>query len=373
MIATERWLRGRAAARARRGHGRTTALVPAALDLASNDYLGLASDPAVLAAAHAALDRDGAGARASRVVTGTTAAHLALEDALVTLTGHPSALATSTGYAANLAALGALGGAGTLILLDVHAHASLRDGAALARGRAMEFPHDDLDAARVLLGNRAEPRAIVVIESVYSVLGDAPDLAAWARLCAEHDALLLVDDAHGIGVLGAGRGGVAAAGLAGRDDVVVTLSCGKALGAQGGAVLASTLIREAIVSTGRAFIYDAGLAPAAAAAAAAAADRIRRDPALVARLHECADAIADAAQVPRAAGAVQSIAIADAVRALAITQELRDAGVLIGCFRPPSTPDGVSRLRLTARASVPPADAATAAARIRRLIEEEGA
>ncbi|MBO0769513.1 MAG: aminotransferase class I/II-fold pyridoxal phosphate-dependent enzyme, partial [Solirubrobacterales bacterium] len=208
------------------------------LDLASNDYLGLARDPRVLAAAGAALDHYGASARASRVVTGTMPVHEWLEAELCTLTRRPSALAFSSGYTANLAVLTALGDPDTLIVSDAHVHASLIDGARLSRSPVQVFPHSDLDALESVLARRAQSRAIVVIESIYSVLGDAADVGACAELCERFDALLLIDEAHGIGVAGGGRG--AAAGL---ENVVVTATLSKALGSQGGAVLGPPQLR----------------------------------------------------------------------------------------------------------------------------------
>jgi 8-amino-7-oxononanoate synthase len=242
----------------------------APFDLASNDYLGLSTDPRLASAAIAATERYGTGARSSRVVTGTLPVHDELEHALADLTGQPAALAFSSGYAANLGILTSLGGPDALIISDQHIHASLIDAARLSRSPLATFPHADLDALSDLLADRTQPRAIVVVESIYSVLGDAANLAAAAALCARYDALLVVDEAHGIGVLGAGRGGVHAAGLAGAEHVVVTATLSKALGAQGGAVLGSPMLREHLVNTARSFIFDTGLAPAPAAAATAA-------------------------------------------------------------------------------------------------------
>ncbi|MFD1214966.1 aminotransferase class I/II-fold pyridoxal phosphate-dependent enzyme, partial [Arthrobacter sp. GCM10027362] len=177
----------------------------------------------------AAVERYGTGAGSSRVVTGTRPVHEQLEAELCRLTGQPAALAFSSGYAANLGILTALGGPGTLILRDEHIHASLIDAARLSRSPVDAFPHGDLDALERLLAARPQPRAVVVIESIYSVLGDAADVAATARLCAEHDALLVVDEAHGIGVAGNGRGAVHAAGLPGAGHVVLTATLSKAL------------------------------------------------------------------------------------------------------------------------------------------------
>ncbi|WP_243400203.1 8-amino-7-oxononanoate synthase [Arthrobacter glacialis] len=350
--AMQTWLGSRADVRKRRGLQRSTEPQNTLVDLASNDYLGLAADPRVIDAATQALHQFGAGARGSRVVCGTTAAHQDLEKQLCLLTGQEAALAFSSGYTANIGVLTALGGPGTLIIHDAHVHASLLDGIRLSRSPALEVAHHDVAAIAAALANRTQPRAIVVLESIYSVLGDASDLAAVAGLCATFDALLLVDDAHGLGVAGQGRGAIHAAGLAGAAHVAVTATLSKALGSQGGAVLGSALLRDHLVNTARTFIFDTALAPAAAAAAARAAAIVRQEPELAQRVLANAAVLAARCGVPQAAGAVQSIPVESASRAAELAAELRAQGVSVGCFRPPSVPDGVSRLRLTARASL---------------------
>ncbi|WP_409466974.1 8-amino-7-oxononanoate synthase [Amycolatopsis sp. GA6-003] len=322
------------------------------LDLASNDYLSLSTDPRLRAAAVQAVEKYGAGAGASRVVTGTTPCHTELERELASLTGQPAALAFSSGYTANIGVITALGSPDTLLITDAHIHASLIDGARLSRSPVAICPHGDLDALAHLLRDRAQERAIVAVESIYSVLGDATDLVRTAALCAKYDAFLVVDEAHGIGVAGNGRGAVHAAGLAGAPHVAVTATLSKALGAQGGAVLGSPLLREHLVNTARTFIFDTGLAPAAAASAAEACRIIAAEPSRVEDLHRAAVAIADAARVSRAPGAVQSIPADSPEQAVEAANLLYERDIVVGCFRPPSVPDGVSRLRLVARAGV---------------------
>ena len=373
----QQWLERAADFRQRRGIIRQADRVRGAdgrtIDLASNDYLGLASDDRLKTAAIRAIERDGTGARAARVVTGTLGAHLELERELCSLTGQASALVFSSGYLANLGVLTALGRPGALILIDEHVHASLVDAARLSRAAVETFPHSNLVALQASLANRTAERAIVVVESIYSVLGDAADLTALAGLCAEHDALLVVDEAHGLGVAGAGRGGVHAAGLADAEQVVLTATMSKALGAQGGAVLGSPALREHLVNTARTFIFDTGLAPVAAAAAAAACRIVVSEPQRVVALGRNADLIADICGVPRAAGAVQSRPLRTAEAAVRITDRLRESGVLVGCFRPPSVPDGVSRLRMTANATLEPAQVRLAAELIRTAVDDEAA
>ncbi|MCW0214819.1 MAG: aminotransferase class I/II-fold pyridoxal phosphate-dependent enzyme [Pseudonocardia sp.] len=368
MGAMQAWLEAAATGRERAGlvraadARRNPESLQGMLDLASNDYLALAGDPRLRAAAVRALDRFGTGARASRVVTGTTAAHVELEEELARLTGQPTCLTFSSGYTANLGILTALGDPDTLIVSDAHVHASLIDGARLSRSPVAVCPHADLAALDRLLRGRTQRRAVVVVESIYSVLGDSSDLVRTAALCAEHDALLVVDEAHGVGVAGGGRGGVHAAGLAGHPHVAMTATLSKALGAQGGAVLGSAALREHLVNTARTFVFDTALAPAAAAAAAAACRIVTAEPDRVAELHRIAAVIATAAGVAHAPGAVQSIPADSPDAAVVARARLQEAGIAVGCFRPPSVPDGVSRLRLIARPGIDPARAAAAAA-----------
>ncbi|GAA1048418.1 aminotransferase class I/II-fold pyridoxal phosphate-dependent enzyme [Arthrobacter russicus] len=345
----------------------------AAVDLASNDYLGLAVDPRLKAAAVAAIEEYGCSARASPVVVGTLPVHRALEAGLCILTGRQSALVFSSGYLANLGALTALSGPGSLVLSDAHVHASLIDAARLSRARVQVFRHSDLAELENRLRQRSEVRAVVVVESVYSVLGDAAPLAELSQLCQAYDATLLVDEAHGLGVTGLGRGSVAAAGLAAARHVVSTVTLSKSLGAQGGAVLASAQIRDHLLNQARSFIFDTALAPAAAAAAAEACRIILAEPERVQQLFQVASALAAAAGVPQSAGAVQSLPVASAEQAQILAERLRAAAVLVGCFRPPSVPDGISRLRFTARATVQPEAAAAAAAMAARWARQEGA
>ena len=238
MGAFHSWLADAARVREHRDLTRFTRVPPEpTIDFAGNDYLDLSRDPRVVEAAVEATRRHGAGARASRVVTGTLPVHVALEDALCHLTGQDSAVVFSSGYTANLGVLGALSSPDALIVLDEHIHASAIDAARASRSPVARFAHQDLASLDRVLVERTAKRAIVVVESVYSVLGDATNLVALADVCRARDALLVVDEAHGVGVLGEGRGGVHAAGLAGDEDVVVTVTLSKALGAMGGAVL----------------------------------------------------------------------------------------------------------------------------------------
>jgi 8-amino-7-oxononanoate synthase len=347
------WIRAAAATREHAGLTRRLATTKAGdgLDLAGNDYLGLRTHPAVVAGAVAAAETYGAGAGASRLVTGTLDVHVELEAALADLTGAPSALVLSSGYAANLAALTTLADAGTLVVSDEHAHASLIDGCRLARAAVSVSRHNDVEHVAELLARRESPRAVVVAESIYSVLGDAAPVEDLVALTAEAGAILVLDEAHALGVVGPRGGGlVAAAGHSATEHVVVTGTLSKSLAAQGGAVLASPDVREHLVNTARPFIYDTGLAPASAGAALAALGVLREHPELTSRVHRNAARLARACGVPTPAGAVMSVEMPGPFETVEAVETAAARGIRLGCFRPPSTPDGSSRLRLTAHA-----------------------
>jgi 8-amino-7-oxononanoate synthase len=350
----ERWLAEQAAQREHAGL--TRALHPRPprpdqIDLAGNDYLGLAADPRVSAAAADAAHEWGAGAAASRLVTGTLGLHDELERELAAFCGQAAALVFSTGYHANLGVVTALADRDTLIVSDAHVHASLVDAARLARGRVHVVPHCDLRAVDDALRDRTESRAVVLCESVYSVLGDAAPLVGLSELCRRHDATLVVDEAHALGVAGRrGEGLVAALGLADARHIVVTLTLSKALGAQGGAVLGSPALVEHLVNRARPFIFDTGLAPPATGAALEALRIVAAEPELCERARACAATLADAVDVQPPAGAVLSLPMPGPRAAVAAQDTLRESGVRVGCFRPPSVPDDISRLRLTASA-----------------------
>ncbi|WP_330329249.1 8-amino-7-oxononanoate synthase [Streptomyces sp. NBC_00536] len=324
------------------------------LDLASNDYLGLTRHPETVEGARAAAARWGAGATGSRLVTGTTELHAELERELAAFCGFEAALVLSSGYAANLAAVTALSDRDTMVVSDAGNHASIVDGCRLSRARTEVIPHADPATARKALAGH-QGRALLVSDSVFSVDGDAAPLAEYAAVCRESGAALVVDDAHGLGVLGeGGRGALHAAGLAGAPDVVATLTLSKSLGSQGGAVLGPARVIRHLVNTARTFIFDTGLAPAAAGAALASLRLLRREPERAARAREVADRLyrrltASGLTAARPDAAVVSVRAPSAAAALRWAADCREAGLSVGCFRPPSVPDGISRLRLTAR------------------------
>jgi 8-amino-7-oxononanoate synthase len=369
----ENWLAPKAAALESRGltrRLRPRASAEVLIDLAGNDYLGLARDPRVVEATVAAVREWGAGATASRLVTGTTALHAELESELAAYTGHEAGLVFSSGYLANLGIITALGGPGTLLVSDDHVHASIVDACRLSRSRVEVVPHNDVEAVGKALAERNEPHAVVLVESVYSVLGDAAPLEALSATALEHNAVLLVDEAHGLGVTGGGRGSVAAAGLAGTDHVVVTMTLSKSLASQGGIVLGPAVLRDHLINRARSFIFDTGLTPAACAAALAALRILADEPARPESIHTTAARLASACGVTPSAGAVVSVPMPGPRETVRAAELCLDNGVRVGSFRPPSVPDGISRLRLTAHAGLTSADLDRACEVIVTAIEE---
>lgn len=263
------WLEQRSLQRRKAGLRRRLsprqAIRPNHLDLASNDYLGLATDTRVISAAAAAAGVWGAGATGSRLVTGSTALHQDLESELASFVGASSALVFSSGYLANIGAITALSDKDTLIVSDALNHASLIDAIRLTGAPVVVTAHRDVDAVNAALAHRTVAKALVVTDAVFSVDGDLAPLRELHLAARTHDALLIVDEAHAIGVIGeAGAGGCRAAGISGEPDVVMTLTLSKSLGSQGGAVAGTAAITDHLVDTARSFIFDTGLAPASA-------------------------------------------------------------------------------------------------------------
>ncbi|HEY5134798.1 MAG TPA: 8-amino-7-oxononanoate synthase [Candidatus Nanopelagicales bacterium] len=332
------------------------------LDLASNDYLGLTRDPRVVEGAIAATRRWGAGSTGSRLVTGSTQAHHDLEDALAAHVGTEAGVVLSSGYLANLGLITSLAQRGDLVVSDAQNHASIIDACRLSRADVVVTPTGSVEAVATALAERTHKNAVVVTDAAFSVDGHLAPLLELAEVCAEYAALLVVDEAHSLGVVGDhGRGAAHLAGIAGLRHVVLTVTLSKALGSQGGAVLGPRAVVEHVVDTARPFIFDTGLTPAAVGAAHAALDVLRSDASLPRRARQRALDLATAA---RAAGwtasepqaAVTSLPVGDPGPAVAAAAACLARGVRVGCFRPPSVPDGVSRLRLTARADLTDAD-----------------
>jgi 8-amino-7-oxononanoate synthase len=331
------------------------------LDLASNDYLGLSQHPDVIEGGVQALRVWGAGATGSRLVTGDTELHQQFESELAEFVGAASGLLFSSGYTANLGAVVGLSGPGSLLISDAYSHASLVDACRLSRARVVVTPHRDVGAVDAALGSRGEERAVVITDSVFSADGALAPLRELHDTCRRHGALLIVDEAHGLGVRGGGRGLLHELGLAGAPDVVMTTTLSKALGSQGGVVLGPAQVRAHLIDAARPFIFDTGLAPAAVGAARTALHVLQAEtwrPDAVLRHARMLAGICDVPEVPQSA--VVSVILGDPEVALAAATACLDAGVKVGCFRPPTVPAGTSRLRLTARASLDSAELAIA-------------
>lgn len=364
-----------AAADERAAAGLRRTLVPrdgSMLDLASNDYLGLCGDPRVTAGAIAAAREWGAGATGSRLVSGTTALHASLEESLADFMQAQRALVLSSGYLANLAVITALSAAlspgGVLIVSDERNHASLIDACRLARSSRVRLaiaPHRDVAAVESLLADRAEEQALVVSDAVFSVDSALAPVAELHAAVKKHGALLVLDEAHALGVLGPGGRGVSL-GFAGEPELVRTVTLSKSLASQGGAILGAPEVIETVIDTGRAFIFDTGLAPPCAGAARAALGVLRESPDLPARARTAASRLAEIAAdlglppVPPSA-AVLAIILGSAEAAVQAREICAKNGVRAGCFRPPSVPDGQACLRLTARATLTEGDFVVAA------------
>lgn len=359
----------RAAALTREASGLRRRLAPrdgdhgGTVDLASNDYLGLCRDPRLAAGAAEAVRAYGTGSTGSRLVTGTTGLHAELDRRLAAFTGTSAGLVFSSGYLANLGAITALGGRDVLVVSDRTNHASIVDACRLSRSRVVITPHRDVTAVERALAERDEAHAVVVTDAVFSVDGDVAPLAELHRAVRAHGALLVVDEAHALGVVGdGGRGAAHAAGIAGEPDVVLTLTLSKSLASQGGAVLGAPEVIDTLVDASRAFIFDTGLNPAAVGAALAALDVLAAEPGLPARARDRARRIASLAAslgletTAEPAAAVVPVFLGAPEAALHARDLCGKYGLKVGCFRPPSVPDGRSCLRLTARATLDEAE-----------------
>ncbi len=338
------------------------------LSFSCNDYLGLSHHPAVKAAAQAAIARHGAGAGASRLVTGNHPLLAELESRLARLKGTPSACVFGSGYLANSGIIPALMGAGDLILVDAYAHACVWAGAALTKSRVLAFRHNDIDHAAALLGGHRTPhrRALIATDGVFSMDGDLARLPELAALAAEYDCWLLSDDAHGVGVVGGGRG----SSFAFDPKPTVALQMGtlsKALGSYGGYLCASEPVIDLIRTRARTLIYSTGLPPASVAAAIAAIDIIEADPAFTAQPLAKARLFTGLMGLPPAESPIVPLLIGDAAAALDASRRLEAAGFLAVAIRPPTVPAETARLRLAFTALHADADIARLADLARSL------
>ena len=335
------------------------------LSFSCNDYLGLTHHPKVKAAAIAAVTRHGAGAGASRLVTGNHPLHGELETRLARLKGTEAACIFGSGYLANAGIVPVLVGKDDLVLVDVLSHACIWAGAQLSHARVEMFRHNDMaHLGELLETHRAEhARTLIVTEGVFSMDGDLAPLEELRLLADRHDAWLITDDAHGLGVLNEGRG----SGAKVKADIQMgTLS--KALGSYGGYVCASQAVIDLIKTRARTLIYSTALPPASIAAAIAALDVIEADPALAARAVLKAQAFTRAVNLPLAQSPIVPIHLGDPVTALDASHRLEDEGFLVIAIRPPTVPDGTARLRLAFTAAHADADIVRLAKIIREKI-----
>jgi len=332
----------------------------AMVNLASNNYLGLANHPKVVAAASDALKRDGVGAGAARLVCGDHRIFEQLEAAIADLKGAEAALLFGSGYQANLGLLQALAPEG-VVLCDRLDHASILDGARLAGASLKTYPHRDAAALEKLLVRYEGSPTVVATDGVFSMDGDLAPLPEIARLARAHGALLMVDDAHGTGVLGEGAGSVHHFGLTAADVPVQMGTLGKALGTYGAFVAGSHDLIAFLVHRARSFIYTTAPPPAVAAATLAALEIVRGPEGKVlrtqlagnrARLAEGLRSLGHT--VPDDPTPILPVVVGDAARAVALSEGLLERGVLAPAIRPPTVPEGTSRLRLTVMATHTP-------------------
>ena len=344
------------------------------LAFASNDYLGLASHPALVAALQEGAARFGAGAGASHLVSGHLAPHDAAETALAAFLGREAALLFSSGYQANVGVIGALVGRGDAVFADRLAHASLLDGCLLSRAEFQRFRHNDLADLERRLAASTAPAKLIAVDAVYSMDGDEAPLAALLALAERFDAWLYVDDAHGFGVLGPqGRGTLATHGVAPHPRLVQLATFGKAAGLAGAAVAADAQVIDWLVNTARTAIFTTAMPPALAHAltamlalvepADAARDRLAGH---VATLR--AGCAAAGLQLLPSRTAIQPILIGSDADAVAASLALREAGLWVPAIRPPTVPPGTARLRVSLSAAHTETDVAQLAAQLSQIM-----
>jgi 8-amino-7-oxononanoate synthase len=323
------------------------------LSFCSNDYLGLANHQDVVSAFHRGIDEFGCGSGAAHLITGHSRAHHALEEELADFVQRPRALLFSTGYSANLGVMAALLGRGDRVFEDRLNHASLLDAARLSRARLLRYEHNDALALASRLAVSPACETLVATDGVFSMDGDMAPLADLSAVAAQHHAWVLVDDAHGLGVLGPqGRGSVVQAGLGVSEVPILMGTLGKAFGTFGAFVAGSDDLIETLIQQARTYIYTTAPPPAVACATRAALQRVREDDWRREHLQGLIRVFRSGArqlgltlcdsQTP-----IQPLLVGAAGRALQLSQALRDRGILISAIRPPTVAEGSSRLRIT--------------------------
>jgi 8-amino-7-oxononanoate synthase len=334
-----------------------------------NDYLNLTQHPAIKAAAITAIERYGVGSGASRLVTGNHPLFGQLEARLARLKGSAAACVFGSGYLANAGIVPALVGAEDLVLIDELSHACLWTGARLSRATVRAFRHGDAAEVEALLDahRRRHPRALIATDGVFSMDGDLAPLPQLSALAKQYDAWLTTDDAHGLGVIGGGRG----SSFAFAAPVEVPLQMGtlsKAIGGYGGYLCASDAVIDLIHNRARTFIYATGLPPAMVAAAIAALDLIEREPGYAALPLAKARSFTRLAGLPEAQSPIVPLIIGEADAALAASRQLEAEGFLVTAIRPPTVPAGTARLRFTFTAAHPDTEIERLAALVRKVL-----
>jgi glycine C-acetyltransferase len=326
---------------------------------AGSNYLDLAHHPEVVEAAARAARDQGCAAGGSRLINGNLAEHEALEEELAKFFGVEASLVFATGYMANVGVIPALTGAGDLVVSDALSHASIIDGCRLTRADVRIFPHGDLTALDEILAAESRPgrRVLIAVDGVYSMDGDVAPLAKIATLARRHDAMLLLDDAHGTGTLGrGGRGSAEHCGVPAEDIDVHVGTLGKSLGSFGAFVAGSRPLRELLVNQARSFIFSCGLAPPQVAAARAALVVVRREPWRREKLQRAAARLRaglDARGISTAPSSTQIVPVhvGDNATTMAVCEALLERGFFAQGIRHPSVPEGTARLRLTPMAT----------------------
>lgn len=324
----------------------------AMLAFCSNDYLGLAAHPALVAALQRAAAENGVGSGASHLISGHHRLHEKLEAALAQFVGLPRALLFSTGYMANLGAVGALVGRGDTVFADRLNHASLNDAALLSRAQLRRYPHNDVAALNRLLAQSNAKRKLVVADAVFSMDGDIAPLPQLLEVCERHDAWLMLDDAHGFGVLGQGGGGVLEHFGLRSPRLIYMATLGKAAGVAGAFVAGAAELIDYLLQRARTYIYTTAAPPAQSAALLAALPIIRDEGWRRDRLRHLAARLRDGLaggrwQLMPSDTAIQPLLIGGNDEAVSVSECLLRQGILVPAIRPPTVPQGTARLRIT--------------------------
>jgi len=326
------------------------------LSFCSNDYLGLANHPDLIAAAQQGAARYGVGAGASHLVSGHSAAHHELEARLADFVGQPAALLFSTGYMANIGVIGALLGRHDAVFADKLNHASLNDAALLSRAKLQRYPHLDMQALDAMLAASKAPRKLVATDTVFSMDGDIAPLPELLALCERHDAWLLLDDAHGFGVLGEhGQGALAHCGIA-SPRIIYMATLGKAAGVFGAFVAGAPELIQTLVQRARSYIYTTAAPPMLASALAASLELIAAEDWRRRHLGQLIAHLKQSLKLRRwhllpSVTPIQPVVIGPNAETVAVSEALRERGILVPAIRPPTVPKGQARLRISLSAA----------------------